>query len=77
MYLNKIKEILNDISVQSITLTLINGDEFTLRLRDIKESSEAELLVLNESENLIINLNYVIKITKNFYEEFVMHNVDF
>ena len=58
-------------------MTLITNEEIRLGKDDIKQGSSENILVLNESENLIINLNHVVKITKLYNERFSMHDVNF
>lgn len=39
--------------------------------------SSADILVTKDDENILINLNHVVKITKLVDEEFIMRDVDF
>lgn len=77
MDINFLIDLLNDSDVKKLTLTLITNEEIRLGKDDIKQGSSENILVLNESENLIINLNHVVKITKLYNERFIMHNVNF
>ena len=75
--INFLIDLLNDSDVKKLTLTLITNEEIRLGKDDIKQGSSENILVLNESENLIINLNHVVKITKLYNERFSMHDVNF
>ncbi|MGD3154177.1 hypothetical protein ACMG5R_01420 [Staphylococcus warneri] len=77
MDINFLIDLLNDSDVKKLTLTLITNEEIRLGKDDIKQGSGKNILVLNESENLIINLNHVVKITKLYNERFSMHDVNF
>lgn len=77
MDINFLIDLLNDSDVKKLTLTLITNEEIRLGKDDIKQGSSENILVLNESENLIINLNHVVKIKKLYNEHFIMHNVNF
>lgn len=77
MDINFLIDLLNDSDVKKLTLTLITNEEIRLGKDDIKQGSGKNILVLNESENLIINLNHVVKIKKLYNEHFIMHNVNF
>ncbi|HBY82674.1 TPA: hypothetical protein ACRVCK_002101 [Staphylococcus aureus] len=77
MDINFLIDLLNDSDVKKLTLTLITNEEIRLGKDDIKQGSSENILVLNESENLIINLNHVVKITKLYNERFSMHDVNF
>lgn len=77
MDINFLIDLLNDSDVKKLTLTLITNEEIRLGKDDIKQGSSENIVVLNESENLIINLNHVVKITKLYNERFSMHDVNF
>ncbi|MBO0376881.1 hypothetical protein ACUXSK_001082 [Staphylococcus warneri] len=77
MDINFLIDLLNDSDVKKLTLTLITNEKIRLGKDDIKQGSSENILVLNESENLIINLNHVVKITKLYNERFSMHDVNF
>lgn len=77
MDINFLIDLLNDNDVKKLMLTLITNEEIRLGKDDIKQGSSENILVLNESENLIINLNHVVKIKKLYNERFSMHDANF
>lgn len=75
MYKNKLEELLQEKEVKSLKLTLVTGEDFYID--KISEQSDADILVIEELNDTLINLNHVVKITKIIDEEFIMHDVDF
>lgn len=72
VYLNKLEELLQEKEVKGLNLTLITGED--IYIEKVGEQSDADILVIEELNDTLINLNHVVKITKIFDEEFIMHN---
>ena len=61
--------------MRGLNLTLVTGED--IYIEKVDEKSDADILVVEELNDTLINLNHVVKVTKVFDEEFIMHDVDF
>ncbi|MGI2244001.1 hypothetical protein ACQ1XN_10795 [Staphylococcus cohnii] len=75
MYKRKLEELLQEKEVRGLNLTLVTGED--IYIEKVDKKSDADILVVEELNDILINLNHVVKVTKVLDEEFIMHDVDF